>query len=62
MKRVLFVILLLLLVLGLAGLTTTAQDTAGPPSTSGEPEQELETFVPSEKLPADTPVSFPVDI
>ena len=39
-----------------------------PPSEESEPEQPkrseepLETFVPSEKLPADSAISFPVDI
>ena len=49
-------LLLLLLALALLGPATPAQ---GPQDAE---EQELETFVPSEKLPADSAVSFPVDI
>ncbi len=45
---------LLLLALVLRGPDTPAQD---PPE--GEP---LERFVPTEKLPADSAISFPVDI
>ncbi len=53
-----FSLLLLLLALALLGPATPAQDPAG----QDADEQELETFVPSEKLPADSAVSFPVDI
>ena len=60
MKRLfiasLFVLLLLALVL--ASPDTPAQDPAGDEA----PAEPLETFVPSEKLPADSEISFPVDI
>lgn len=68
MKRAtLTLFLVLLLVLALLGLNTTAQDTAGQDtagsgSAPAETEEELESFVPTEKLPADTAISFPVDI
>ena len=55
MKRAFVAFLLALLLLAFFGLSTTAQDTA-------EPDDEIETFVPSEKLPADAAISFPVDI
>ena len=51
----LFALLLVLAPAG-PGHTPTAQEQA-----EEEPE-ELETFVPSEKLPADSAISFPVDI
>jgi len=52
----LFVVLLIALVL--ASRDTPAQD----PSGGEASEKPLETFVPSEKLPADSAISFPVDI
>ena len=60
MKKFSFGLLFVLLILGLASLgpDTPADD----PQTSGESSEELETFVPSEKLTADSIVSFPVDI
>ena len=32
------------------------------PTPTAEPEEQLEEFVPTEKLPADQAVAFPVDI
>lgn len=52
---------LALLAAGLLLLLATLQSPAAPaPQT--EPPAELETFVPSEKLSADSAVAFPVDI
>ena len=45
-----------------------APESPSPPSAESEPQkperstEPLETFVPSEKLPADSAISFPVDI
>lgn len=50
-------VLLLLLALSL-GPAAPAQDAAGQDA-AGE---KLETFVPTEKLPADSAISFPADI
>ncbi|MEM6794209.1 MAG: hypothetical protein AAF725_09515 [Acidobacteriota bacterium] len=55
---------LLLLVLAaalLTGPTSTAQNPAAGRSGEG-PEESLETFDPSEEVPAETAVAFPVDI
>jgi hypothetical protein len=54
-KAVLFLGLLVLALL-LAGQSVPAQDE------EAAVKEELETFVPSEKLPADAAISFPVDI
>ena len=48
-------LLFVLLVLGVVVATAPAQSPAAP-------DDELETFVPTEKLPADSAISFPVDI
>jgi hypothetical protein len=45
--------------------TTTPAPTPAPkptPTPTADPEKQLEEFVPSERLPADEAVSFPVDI
>jgi len=52
--------ILLLLLFALAWLGSTAGQTPGR-SGAGESE-ELDVFVPSEKVPADSAISFPVDI
>lgn len=49
--------LLLLVALSLGGVAP-----AETPQTGAVGKEELETFVPTEKLPADSAVSFPVDI
>lgn len=54
-KALLFLLLLVLALL-LAGPSLPAQDE----ETAAQ--KELESFVPSEKVPADSAVSFPVDI
>ncbi len=56
--------LLLILTLVSIGPETPADDPAPAPQTGEEPTagEPPETFVPSEKLPADSAVSFPVDI
>ena len=61
MKKFSFGLLFVLLILGLASLgpDTPADD---PAPQTGESSEELETFVPTEKLTADSVVSFPVDI
>ena len=63
MRKAFFPLLFLLLVLALAafGPDTPADD---PAQTAGEApaEEAPEDFVPSEKLPADSAISFPVDI
>ena len=65
MKRMKRIGLASLLLLSLLGLTlvgvgvVTASASAQPAADSAA---ELETFVPSEKLPADSAISFPVDI
>jgi hypothetical protein len=46
-----------LLILGSPPASIAAPDNGG-----GAPEGELEEFVPSEELPADSAVAFPVDI
>jgi hypothetical protein len=46
---------LVLLALGAVVATAPGQSPAAP-------DDELETFVPTEKLPADSAISFPVDI
>lgn len=56
MKRLLFFLALLLIAWLVVGSDGRAQSEEPPP---GEP---LETFVPSEKLPADEAISFPADI
>lgn len=41
----------------------TPEPTPSPtPTPTAPPEEQLEEFVPTEKLPADQPVAFPVDI
>jgi len=54
--KVLLFLLLLVLALVLAGPSLPAQDE------ETAVQEELESFVPSEKIPADSAVSFPVDI
>jgi hypothetical protein len=51
------------ILLGLAGLTAigSAGDQAAPPPTPA-PADDIEDFVPSEKVSADDAVAFPVDI
>jgi hypothetical protein len=39
-----------------------AATAAGDPPAQRQPEEPLETFVPSEKVSADSSISFPVDI
>ena len=52
-----------LVVLALAAAAVFALERAfAPPAAAAAQEEELETFVPSEELPADSAVSFPVDI
>ena len=50
----------------LASGSLVASSTAPPPpestQTETEPEQEEEDFIPTEKVPADSAISFPVDI
>lgn len=53
--------LLLLLAATLGGPAPAALPATDPQTGAGD-EEELETFVPSEKLPADSAVAFPVDI
>ena len=59
MKRILFWLAASVLLLALA---LSMARTAAPPAAAAAQEEELETFVPSEELPADAAVSFPVDI
>ena len=54
--KVFLFLLLLALALVLVGPSLPAQDE------DSAVQEELETFVPSEKVPADSAVSFPVDI
>ena len=53
--KILFLLFLLMALAALPGPEAPAQSPAGQ-------EEELETFVPTEKLPADSAISFPVDI
>ena len=58
-------ILLRLIVLGLLLIALAMSRDSAPIAAQAESETEeepLETFVPTEKLPADSAVSFPVDI
>lgn len=57
MKKWTLVLLLFLLLLAFLGPNTVAQGSGG----QGTPEKPG-TFVPTEKLPADSAISFPVDI
>lgn len=54
MKKWTLALTLFLLALALLGPNTVAQDASG--------EEEPDVFVPTEKLSADTAISFPVDI
>lgn len=56
MKRILYLFLLLLL-LGGALWASSRQQTS-----SSKKDEELEDFVPTEKVPAGSSISFPVDI
>ena len=71
MKRMLPRLLLILLLAGLVGVAVSQPGDEPPPAPEQVPEPSeadevdetpLETFVPSEKLPADSAVAFPVDI
>jgi hypothetical protein len=53
--KLLVIALLLILAAAPAGRQS------GPPA-SAVPEEDLEEFIPSERLPADSAISFPVDI
>lgn len=59
---------ILLLTLLVLGPSSTAEDPTSAVALSGDgvdgsgDEEALDTFVPSEKLPADSAISFPVDI
>ena len=58
-----FLVRLALIVLLFAGLLVTNHSNPVVAQTEKESEPEApETFVPSEKLPADSAISFPVDI
>ena len=63
MKTFYFLLRFLLLVAALAliGPAAPAQDPA-PAAQDEDAAPELETFIPTEKLPADSAISFPVDI
>jgi hypothetical protein len=61
MKRHLLIVIGTVLLAGvLAAAVTAAVQTTAQPGPDTEPE--LEEFVPSEELPADSAISFPVDI
>ena len=45
-----------------AGAVFLLERALAPPLAAASEEEELETFVPTEELPADSAVSFPVDI
>ncbi len=72
MKALVYPLLSVLLLCGalMSSDTRAAQspEAPSPPAEESEPQQPkrseepLETFVPSEKLPADSAISFPVDI
>jgi hypothetical protein len=67
MNKTLRSLLRLALVAGfllLVGSHSVAQSPAesDPTQSGGASDESLETFVPTEKVPADTGVSFPVDI
>ena len=69
MKRFLDALLLLLLIAGLVVLrhepAASAEELAAADQAGAEPDPDddaLEDFVPSERLPADSVISFPVDI
>lgn len=54
---------LTLALLALAALVLVATEMATDArATPAQPSEELETFEPSEKVPADSAISFPVDI
>ncbi len=56
-------VIALLLVLAAAPAGPPAGAPAGPaPTAPPAPEEQLEEFIPSEKLPADSAISVPVDI
>ena len=74
MKRLVFALLLVLTVAGallLRHAPAAGEEPAAVPMSAGEEpaavpaaaaEEELEVFTPSESLPADSTISFPVDI
>ena len=63
MKGLVFSILMLLFSASPAGTEAEVQFHPPPAAgSSGSGEEELEEFVPSERVPADTAVSFPWDI
>lgn len=53
---------ILLAVLLILGPSSTAEDPAPQAASGVAPEEEDDTFIPSEKVPADSALSFPVDI
>ena len=67
MKAIVYPLLIALLLFGalmtsdtLAAQPPAAEEAPEPPTEA--PTEPLETFVPSERLPADSAISFPVDI
>jgi ABC-type oligopeptide transport system substrate-binding subunit len=61
MKRVVLVVLCAM-VLAVAALATVGAAPDSSAQSTGEPAPVLEDFEPSEELPADSAISFPVDI
>ena len=61
MKRVVLVVICAL-VLAVAVLATVGAAPESSAQSTGEPAPVLEDFEPSEELPADSAISFPVDI
>ncbi|MEO1084795.1 MAG: hypothetical protein AAFY88_11190 [Acidobacteriota bacterium] len=62
MRRLAFLLLLLLLLLALGAHSAAQAPPADPGRSGAGGEEPLSTFEPSEKVPADTAVAFPVDI
>jgi hypothetical protein len=52
----------LVLLLSVAPVGTGTPQSSSTPETTAPPEEDLEEFVPSEKIRADRSVSYPVDI
>jgi hypothetical protein len=62
MKALIYPLLWVLLLCGALMSSDTRAAQSPEPQQPKRSEEPLETFVPSEKLPADSAISFPVDI
>ena len=62
MKWILYSLAVTLLASGSLVASSTAPKTQERSQTETEPDPEEEDFIPTEKVPADSAISFPVDI